>query len=122
VNVILNIARKSDWEAAVPQGYYATPSLTAEGFIHCSTISQVVTTANKFFPAQQGLVLLCIEEDKLESELKYEGPSGEGDQRTDRHFPHIYGPLNVSAVVRVVAFNPGEDGVFRLPDGVTQCM
>lgn len=118
MNIILNIARMSEWEAAVAQGYYTTASLSSEGFIHCSTVSQVVKTANRFFPAQQGLLLLCIDVDKLESEVKYEGPEGLEGVRTERHFPHIYGPLNVSAVARVVAFNPGVDGVFGLPEDV----
>jgi uncharacterized protein (DUF952 family) len=31
-------------------------------------------------------------------------------------FPHIYGPLNLDAVVQVIEFAPDSDGYFRMPD------
>jgi uncharacterized protein (DUF952 family) len=61
------------------------------------------------------LVLLCIDENKLESKVKYEGPACANDQRTSSLFPHIFGPLNVSAVVQVVEFVPNAEGKFVLP-------
>jgi len=113
--MILHIALRDVWETSVPGGYYKPSSLSSEGFIHCSTIEQTVDTANQFFSNQQDLVLLCIDENKSESKVKYEGPACANDQRTSSLFPHIYGPLNVSAVVRVVEFVPNTDGKFVLP-------
>ena len=113
--MILHITPREAWETSVPGGYYKPSSLDSEGFIHCSTVEQTVDTANQFYPNQQGLVLLCIDENKLESKVKFEGPACANDQRTSLLFPHIYGPLNVSAVVRVVKFTPNADGKFELP-------
>jgi uncharacterized protein (DUF952 family) len=118
MNIILHITTRKDWERNVQCGYYKPQSLTSDGFIHCSTITQTADTANRFFPNQKDLVLLFIDENKTEPEVRYEGPACEGDQRTDLLFPHIYGPLNMSAVVRIVDFIPKEDGTFDLPQGI----
>jgi uncharacterized protein (DUF952 family) len=93
------------------------PSLKSEGFIHCSTLIQTVDTANIFFKGQDGLALLCIDETKLKSDCKYEDPTGGGhhDPTVGNLFPHIYGPINISAVIKVVDFPPNESGVFILP-------
>lgn len=112
---ILHIAHRDDWEASASCGYYKPASLESDGFIHCSTVGQTVETANQFYAHQQGLVLLCIDPDRTEAEVKYEAPACAGDQRASSLFPHIYGPLNVSAVVQVVEFVPGADGKFVLP-------
>lgn len=118
MSIILHIAHRAAWEASVASGYYKPPSLDSDGFIHCSTIGQTLDTANQYYAYQLDLVLLCIDEEKVEARVKYEAPACSNDQRADSLFPHIYGPLNVSAVVRVVEFAPGADGRFGLPAGV----
>ncbi len=77
--MILHITTHREWENAKIEGEYLTPSLESEGFIHCSTFKQTVDTANIFFKGQTGLVLLCIDEDKLKSKIKYESPTGGGN-------------------------------------------
>ena len=113
--MILHITPRSVWEASVSGGYYKPASLNAEGFIHCSTINQTVETANRFFAHQQDLLLLYIDTSKTEVEVKYEAPAGVHDPRAGLLFPHIYGPLNLSAVLRVAKFAPNADGEFELP-------
>jgi uncharacterized protein (DUF952 family) len=115
VSKILHITHRNEWEASVSSGYYAPDSLDAEGFIHCSTFEQTVETANRYFANQQDLVLVCIDTAKTDAKVKYEGPAGVQDPRTELLFPHIYGPLNLSAVVQVAEFVPNEDGEFELP-------
>jgi uncharacterized protein (DUF952 family) len=87
---IYHIAKSDAWERESRGGEYRHPSLETEGFIHCSLAEQVPETLEKFFPSRDGLVLLEIEVERLVSELRYENG-----------FPHIYGPLNVEAVVAV---------------------
>jgi len=115
--MILHITSHKDWEKAILEGEYNSPSLKIDGFIHCSTIKQTVNTANIFFKGQQGLVLLCIDENKLTSLCKYEEPSGGArhDPGTGNLFPHIYGSINITAVIKVIDFPPNKIGLFELP-------
>jgi uncharacterized protein (DUF952 family) len=117
--LILHITTKKDWENALVIGEYIAPSLNTDGFIHCSGLDQTVDTANLFFKGQNGLILLCIEEKNLHSECRYENPVGvageQHDPRDNNVFPHIYGPINLSAVVKVIDFPTDEDGLFSFP-------
>jgi uncharacterized protein (DUF952 family) len=109
--LILHITPRSHWQKAQQDGVYRADSLDAEGFIHCSTPTQVVATANSFFRGQAGLVLLCIESDRVQSEIRYETVHGS-------QFPHLYGLLNLDAVTQAIDFEPDEDGNFTLPSGL----
>jgi uncharacterized protein (DUF952 family) len=120
--MILHITTRNDWEVEQSVGEYTAPSLQTEDFIHCSTVKQAVDTANIFFKGQQGLVLLCIDENKLTSECKYEEPTGGGkhDPSVGKIFPRVYGSINISAVIKVVDFPVGADGLFSLPQEVKE--
>ena len=113
--MIMHITSHSDWKAARAAGKYTAASLQTDGFIHCSTAKQVTDTASVFFKGQKGLALLCIDEAKLTAEVKYEPPTGGHDPGVGALFPHVYGPINLDAVVRVVDFPPNPDGSFTLP-------
>jgi len=114
--MIVHIVKRSEWADGVARGTYAPASLRAEGFIHCSTIAQVVDTANRFYRGQQGLVALCIDESRLRAELKYEASAAAHGEAAGEMFPHLYGELNADAVARVVELPCEADGSFRLPD------
>jgi uncharacterized protein (DUF952 family) len=105
-------------EAAIDSGAYAPASFAAEGFIHCSTVEQTIPTANLFYRGQQDLMLLLIDETKLVAPLRYEAPVNVDDVRAAQTFPHIYGPLNLDAVIRAEAFPCSADGSFDLPDNL----
>ena len=74
--MILHIVGESEWVKAVGLGSYVPDSLAAEGFVHCSTLAQVIATANRFYRGQSGLIVLCIEEERLRVELRYESVGG----------------------------------------------
>ncbi len=114
---ILHLASNDVWLAAVKLGAYHADSLSTDGFIHCSTSSQIVDVANAFYHGQHGLVLLVIAPEKLDADLKWEPPAEPEPThaREGELFPHVYGPLNLDAVVKVVAFEPSKDGTFSLP-------
>jgi uncharacterized protein (DUF952 family) len=109
MNTIFHITQREQWEHAKLARIYRGDTLDSEGFIHCSTSKQVVKTANRFFANQKGLVLLCIDYDKVQPEVRYEAAENR------ELFPHIYGALNVDAVFQAVDFEAGEDGLFELP-------
>lgn len=54
--------------------------------------------------------MLCIEPQRVRAEIRYENTSG-GEEL----FPHIYGALNLDAVIQVVALKPNKDGTFSIP-------
>jgi uncharacterized protein (DUF952 family) len=117
-NNILHITSKEAWLSASERGGYSAPSLASEGFIHCSTSSQVPSVADSFYKGQNGLVLLVIDPARMTSPLKWEAPSGATPPLgvpQGESFPHIYGPINLEAVVLVLDFNPTPDGRFKLP-------
>jgi uncharacterized protein (DUF952 family) len=114
---IYHIVARDEWEAAQAAGAYVPASLTTQGFMHCSTREQVLETANRFFRGQDGLVLLCIEVASLRAPLRYEHSDmpGHTADAEGALFPHIYGPLDPDAVVRVLPLPARADGSFVLP-------
>uniref|UniRef100_A0A2P0ZGA5 DUF952 domain-containing protein n=1 Tax=[Tolypothrix] sp. PCC 7415 TaxID=373957 RepID=A0A2P0ZGA5_9CYAN len=112
MKTILHITPAEQWEKAKIIGSYCADSLDTEGFIHCSEANQVVKVANRFFFNQKGLVLLFIDAGKVKAEVRYE------EAEIGELFPHIYGELNIDAVFQVIDFEPGEDGLFELPQEV----
>jgi len=109
MNIILHITTKDQWAEAQSHPVHRGDTLGTEGFIHCSTPQQVVAAANTYFPGKDGLVLLVIDPERVQAEIRFEATGG-----TEAH-PHIYGPLNLAAVVQVLPFPPGPDGKFSLP-------
>jgi uncharacterized protein (DUF952 family) len=108
--IIHHITSKKDWEAAQKSGSYRGDTLDSQGFIHCSSDRQVAGVANRIFRDRKDLVVLGIDTERVKPEIKWENLEGGSDL-----FPHIYGALNLDAVVEVRAFTAGEDGVFRFP-------
>ena len=108
--MILHIVQLDEWTSAKAAGTFWPKVFPVDGFIHCSTPEQVVQVANLRFRGQSGFVLLFIDPDKVEAEIIYENLEG-GEQL----FPHIYGELNVDAVVKVAQFEPDAEGYFSLP-------
>jgi len=112
VSRIYHIATRADWEQARADGEYTRSSvgttLAEEGFIHASQASQVTRTANKFYRDVPGeLLVLVIDPGRLRAEVRFEEVPG-----AELPFPHIYGPLNVDAVVETRPLVPEPDGTF----------
>jgi uncharacterized protein (DUF952 family) len=115
--LIYHIATRADWDRARAHGEYTRSTvdrtLAEEGFIHASAASQVTGTANKYYRDVPGdLVLLVIDPGLLRAEVRYEDVPG-----AELPFPHIYGPLNVDAVVAAPPFAAGPDGTFAFTEG-----
>jgi uncharacterized protein (DUF952 family) len=82
-----------------------------DGFIHFSTAAQVAGTAAKHFSGQADLLLLCVDSAKLGSRLKWE-PSRGGVL-----FPHLYGDVDLTTVLKVEPLPLGPDGQHIFPFG-----
>lgn len=107
---LLHISTPDQLDEARSQGEYLDPSLDTEGFIHLSTPEQILIPANERYAGQSGLILLVIEGDRLSSRLVFEDSYGSGID-----FPHVYGPINLDAIVDSVEFPANADGMFDLP-------
>ena len=105
---LFHITTQSQWQQALQEGRYHPPSLDLEGFIHFSSERQWLTTANRFFRGQPDLVLLSVNSERLQAELKLEAAD-------DDVFPHLYGELNLDAVIEVYELPLGEDQQVRIP-------
>jgi hypothetical protein len=101
---IFHITTEEQWQKAQERGFYTTESLEKEGFIHASTAEQVPKVLAAFYQGQSNLLLLAIELDKLEAEVRWEAPVHPQDQSVNviaetEVFPHIYGKINLNEVV-----------------------
>jgi len=93
--MIYHVVTANQWQLALEQGFYSADSLITEGFIHASKEEQVKGVLDRYYQNIPDLLLLHIDETKLTAELKYElAPS------VNESFPHIYGRLNINAVVK----------------------
>src|SRR5262245_53195148 len=105
---ILHIVTRQQWDEAVAAGEYRADTLATEGFLHASTAEQLPRVANSFYKGRTGLVALKIDTAKVQAPIRWENPPGSSEQ-----FPHIYGPLNLDAVLEVLPLESNVSGVFE---------
>lgn len=98
--MIFHLTDPARWEQSLTEGEHTGSSrnveLTDEGFIHCSTADQWPATVERFYADVDALVLLHIDESLLDVPLVFE-QLGEAPEP----FPHVYGPIPLTAVVKV---------------------
>lgn len=94
---LFHLLSRADWHQAVSANEYRPPGLEKEGFIHFSAAHQIKKVRETLYRDQPDLLLLVVDETRLKSPLRWE-PVGPENER----FPHLYGPLNLDAVVRVI--------------------
>lgn len=105
---IYHVALATDWTAAAEGEYRMSTlgkTLEEQGFIHCSYRHQVQPVADAFYRGRDDVVLLVIDPARLRAPVQAENLDGGTDP-----FPHIYGPLNVDAVVAAVPVTHKADG------------
>lgn len=95
--MILHVTTRAAWDEAQRGDSLRADSLDREGFIHCCTGAQLTGVLARFFQGQRELVVLEIDESKLSVEVKWEPPA-ESPGSVER-FPHVYGVIDVRAVV-----------------------
>jgi uncharacterized protein (DUF952 family) len=93
VTTIYKICGRPEWQEAQRDGRYRGSAVDRrDGFIHFSTATQAVETAEKHFAGAKDLMLLAVNADALGVALKWE-PS-----RGGALFPHLYGAMPLAAV------------------------
>jgi uncharacterized protein (DUF952 family) len=111
VRKIYKICPASAWREAERQGVYrGSADDLRDGFIHFSTAAQVAETARRHFFGQKGLFLVEVNGDALGDALRWE------HSRNDDLFPHLYGELDLGAVVSVRDIHARPDGTHDIPE------
>jgi len=114
--MIYHIVTELDLRAHVSGDVYTPASLKDFGFVHCALPASVIAVANDYFAAAAGPVLLLeIDPERLTSEVRYEAAApiaggGTAHLVDAALFPHVYGPINTPAIVRVGALGVTPDG------------
>jgi len=107
---LVHLCDEQEWRQAQSTGVHAPPSLTAVGFVHLSSPAQVHLPANRLYAGRTDLVLLRIDPARLASPVRWE--PGVPTDPDGMEFPHLYGPLPVTAVISVTPYVPAADGMF----------
>lgn len=109
-DVIYKIERAATWQSALAAGQYAgSADDDRDGFIHFSSADQLAATAAKHFAGRDDLVLAAVFTAPLGAALRWEASRG------GALFPHLYGPLNISAVAWTQPLPLGRDGRHTFP-------
>jgi uncharacterized protein (DUF952 family) len=103
--MIFHITDAATWAASQEQGAHTGSTrgidLAKEGFIHCSTVDQWPGVVERYYADARNLLLLHIDEAQLTSPLVYEQFPGMPEP-----FPHVYGPINLDAVINAQRIAP----------------
>ncbi|MEV5410807.1 DUF952 domain-containing protein [Thermopolyspora sp. NPDC052614] len=98
---ILHLALATDWHKALAHGEYRVSTigrtLDQEGFIHASAdTAQLHGVAARYYAdIAEPLLVLTIDTGLLPAPVRLEVPDGAAEA-----FPHIYGPIPITAVIR----------------------
>lgn len=110
MGLIFHIAERQEWEAGRTSGSYEPAGFAKDGFIHCSLRHQMLRVAGALFRGRDDLVLLAIEEDRVQPKIRYEAMD------TTDAFPHVYGRLNLDAIAEAVPWEVKADGSAPMPN------
>ncbi len=99
--VIYHLTTLDQWERAQDIGFYEPEGFHEEGFIHCATEKQVDGVLERYFAKHENLIKLIIDPSRLTHRLQYDM-----SESLQEEFPHIYGPLNIEAVVQIIFLDP----------------
>ena len=100
---IYHLAFRADWQAGLAAGEYHAPSLAEEGFIHASADeAQMLRVAARLFAGRDDLLALDVDTERLPAH----SPVIREPARSGEMYPHVYGPINPDAVLRVRALIP----------------
>ncbi len=105
--MIFHVATEREWVEGQRDGRYRPARLAADGFVHCSPTLETADAviAAYFRGAREPLVILHLDEAKLDVELKWEAPApltpGPHAHHATALFPHVYGPIPLAAVAQL---------------------
>ena len=112
-SIIFKVVSRSEWQEAQEAGaFHGSPLDLADGFIHLSSAAQVVSTVQNYFAGRDDLVLVSVDTECLGDTLRWEVSRG------GALFPHIYGDLPMTSVLKAVPLKLQKDGTHVFPQGL----
>ena len=110
--IAYKLVDRAAWERARAAGAFDGSAVDhADGYIHMSTPAQLAETARRHYAGQTGLLLVTVDTARLGHGLKWEASRG------GALFPHLYGPLPLSATTAERGLSVDADGVMIFDDG-----
>jgi len=112
MSLIYHMALASRWHSWPQNTPYLPEAYADDGFVHCTAGDELmIKVANSFYRSVPGNFLaLVVDTGRLTSRLEWEAPAP-GDQLAPS-FPHIYGPINLDAIVDVKTMVRDAKGTF----------
>lgn len=105
-DLIYRLATREEWFIARETGVVPPRDIDHnDGYMHLSTREQALATANIHFAGAADLVALEIPFAPIAELIKFELAPKRGEA-----FPHLYGALRTSFVVRAIALTHGDNG------------
>jgi uncharacterized protein (DUF952 family) len=89
------------WKDAQRSGAYSPEGLRSEGFIHAATREQIAGVVDRHLRGHGPRVQLTLDVAALGDVLQWEWSNASGDL-----YPHVFGPIPLSAVVASAPFDP----------------
>jgi len=106
---IYHLVLKDKLKKQIKENYYHPESLKKEGFIHCcfELSTALLVAESYFYESIDDILLLKIDLKKISEQIKVEkaspikGAKSYNHLKNNTFFPHIYGPLNLNAIIEV---------------------
>ena len=106
--IILHGMKKNYWISHCNDAQYGFDDIKKNGFIHCSTIAYFWRVVHHFNEPNTEYVIICIDTDKVLADIKWE----DCESNIGRYYPHIYGVINIDAIINVLPLFIDEEGNF----------
>jgi uncharacterized protein (DUF952 family) len=105
---IYHMLPRATWESVRGAARYAPASLATDGFIHFTAGERnLIHVANMFYKREPGdWVILIVDPARIDATVRWE------QQPDGMAYPHVYGDLNLSAVIGECTFPRLADGTF----------
>lgn len=101
------LSSQREYDQAKDDGYLVRDSLNEVGFIHASPKAQLERVANKYYKDVDSLLVWIIDKHLINAEVKWEPATG-------GLYPHIFGSLNMDAVIKVQPISIDKNGDFNI--------
>lgn len=104
-----HLVPREEWEATDTAQPYRPAAFGQDGFVHCTDgAEELAATANRYFASYHGdLLALVLDRARISAPVRYEDPGAV--------YPHVYGPIERSAIVEVLTMPRDARGAYLAP-------